>query len=84
MNGGDVIGRGIQRMAGFVKHNISLRLALVRLNIKRFLVLCTIQVLSIKVELIIVLHKLGQLGQRLQTTAHKIHRLVLQALKEGN
>jgi hypothetical protein len=84
MNGGDVIGRGIQRMAGFVKHNINHQLALIKLSIKHLAVQFINQVQLIKVEIIIVLQALGHLGQQLLTIAHKIRQHVIQLLKQGN
>jgi hypothetical protein len=60
------------------------QLVLTLLNIKAQLVLNLILVeLSIQAELITVLHKAGQLGQLLVTTVHKIHRLAIQAFRQG-
>jgi hypothetical protein len=42
------------------------------------------QVPSIKVEVMLVLHKVGQLGQQLLTTAHQILQRVYKALKRGH
>ena len=56
----------------------------IKLNIKPWLVQFTNQVLLIKVGLILVLHKLGQIGQQLLTIARKIHQRVLSLLKRGN
>ena len=51
------------------------------LNIKPYLAQFINQVPSIKVGLMTVLHKLGQLGQQLLTTVHKILQRVLSLLK---
>jgi len=69
-NGGHAIGRGIQLMVGFAYNNISLPLALIKLNIKHLVVLFTIQVLSIKAEIIFVLQELGRHGLQHPITAH--------------
>ena len=53
----------------------------IKLNIKHWLVQFTNQVLLIRVGLILVAHKVGQLGQQLVTIAHKIHQHVLVLLK---
>ena len=52
-------------------------------NIKRLVALCISQVPSIKVGLIHVLHKVGQLGQQLLTIAHQSLQRVLVLLKRG-
>ena len=62
-------------------HNL---LAKIKQSIKHWLVQYTNQVLLIKVGLITALHKLGQLGQRLATIAHKIRQHAIQAWRQGN
>jgi|APCry1669190327_1035288.scaffolds.fasta_scaffold03730_2 hypothetical protein len=52
-------------------------------SIKRLVANLTIQVQLIKAELIFVLHKLGDLGLQLLATAHRIHRHVKQAFRQG-
>jgi hypothetical protein len=59
-------------------------LAKTKQSIKHWLVQYTNQVLLIKVGLIIALHKVGQLGQRLATIAHKIRQHAIQAWRQGN
>ena len=59
-------------------------LAQIKLNIKLWLVQFTNQVLLIRVGLILVAHKVGQLGQQLQQTVRKIRRRVSQLLRQGN
>jgi hypothetical protein len=59
-------------------------LAQLKLNIKHWLVHFTNQVLLIRVGLMIVLHKLGEVGQQLVTIVRKIHQLVLNLVKRGN
>ena len=56
-------------------------LAQLKLSIKHWLVQFTNQVLLIRVGLMIVLHRLGDLGQQLLTLAHKILQRVLALLK---
>jgi ubiquinone biosynthesis protein UbiJ len=53
-------------------------------NIKHYLAQFTNQVLLIKAGLINVATKVGQLGQRLVTIAHKIRQHVIQAWRQGN
>ena len=69
-NGGSAIGHGQHLVDGYVKHNISLPLALIKLNIKRLVVLFILQALSIKAEIIFVLQELGQHGLQHPITAH--------------
>ena len=82
-NGGIVTGLGQRLMAGFAYSHINLRLALVKSSIKHLVAQFIIRVQLIKVELIIVRQALGQLGQRLLTTAHKTRQRVLALLKRG-
>jgi len=63
---------------------IKSQFAALKLSIKHLVVLFTNQVLLIKVGIMIVLHKLGQLGQQLLTIARKIHQRVLNLVKRGN
>jgi len=58
--------------------------ARLKLSIKPLAVQYTNQVLLIKVGLINVLHKAGDLGQQLVIIARKIHQRVLALLKQGN
>ena len=54
-----------------------------KLNIEHYLAQFIIQVRLMKVELINVLHKAGDLGQQLLTIAHKTLQRVLALLKQG-
>ena len=58
-------------------------LAQTKLNIKRLVANLIIQVQLIKVGIILVLHKLGQLGQQLLITARKIHQRAKQVFQQG-
>ena len=62
-------------------HNLFVQL---KLNIKLWLVQCTVRAQLIRAELINVLHKAGDLGQQLVTIARKIHQRAKQVLKQGN
>jgi hypothetical protein len=55
----------------------------IKQNIKPLVANLIIQVQLIKAGLILVLHKVGDLGQQLLTTAHKILQRVLVLLKRG-
>ena len=74
----------ITQVTQYVVH-IKLLLAQTWLKIKpqlaRYLI---IAVLLIKAGTLVVLQTLGQLGQKLATTAHKTHQRVRQALKLDN
>ena len=59
-------------------HNLFVQL---KLNIKLWLVQCTVRAQLIKAELINVLHKAGDLGQQLLTTVRQIQQRVLALLK---
>ena len=53
----------------------------VKQSINHLVAYLTLRVLSTKVEAMLVLHKVGQLGQQLLTIAHKILQRVLKTLK---
>ena len=59
-------------------------LAQIKPSISHLVVNLTIQVQLIKAGLITVLHRLGQLGQRLLTIVHKIRQHAIQAWRQGN
>jgi hypothetical protein len=79
----NIIVAGIDRMTLIVAYIKSQFVAL-KLSIKHYLVQLTNQVLLIKVGLMTVLHKLGQVGQQLLTTARQILQRALSLLKRGN
>ena len=62
-------------------HNLFAQL---KLSIKPLAVQFTNQVLLIKVGLINVLHKVGELGQQLVTIVRKIRQHAIQAWRQGN
>jgi hypothetical protein len=62
---------------------IYILLAQTKLNIKRLVVNLIIQVQLIKVGLIHVAHKAGDLGQQLLITARRIRQHVKQAFQQG-
>jgi hypothetical protein len=62
---------------------IYILLAKTKLNTKHLVANLIIQVQLIKVGLINVLHKAGDLGQQLLITAHRIHQRVNQAWQQG-
>ena len=76
----NIIVDGIDRMTLIVAYIKSQFVAL-KLSIKPCLVQLTNQVLLIKVGLMTVLHKLGQAGQQLLTTARQILQRALNLLK---
>jgi hypothetical protein len=78
-----IIVLGIDRMILIVQY-IKLQFVALKLNIKALVVRLTNQVLLIKVGLMNVLHKLGQLGQQLLTIARQILQRVLNLLKRDN
>ena len=78
--GSIIIVAGIDRVI-LIAQYIKLQFAQIKLNIKPFLVQFTNQVLLIKVGLLNVLHKVGQLGQQLLTTARKILQRALSLVK---
>ena len=75
-----IIVAGIDRVI-LIAQYIKSQYVQIKLNIKPYLALFTNQVLLIKVGLLNVLHKVGQLGQQLLTIAHKILQRVLSLLK---
>lgn len=79
----NIIVDGIDRMTLIVAYIKSQCVAL-KLSIKPCLVQLTNQVLLIKVGILNVLHKVGQLGQQLLTIARQILQRVLNLLKRGN
>jgi hypothetical protein len=62
---------------------IYILLAKTKLNTKRLVANLIIQVQLIKVGLINVLHKAGDLGQQLLTIAHRIRQHVKQVFQQG-
>jgi hypothetical protein len=79
----NIIADGIDRMTlivAYIKH----QLVALKLSIKRWVAQLTNQVLLIKVGILNVLHKVGQLGQQLLTIARQILQRVLNLLKRGN
>jgi hypothetical protein len=79
----NIIADGIDRMTLIVAY-IKYQFVALKLSIKPYLAQFTNQVLLIKVGLMTVLHKLGQLGQQLLTTVRQILQRVLNLLKRGN
>ena len=78
-----IIAVGIDRMTLIAQYIKSQCVAL-KLSIKPYLVQLTNQALLIKVGLMNVLHKVGQVGQQLLTTVRQILQRVLNLLKRGN
>jgi len=78
-----IIAVGIDRMTLIVAY-IKYQFVALKLSIKPYLAQLTNQVLLIKVGLMTVLHKLGQVGQQLLTTARQILQRALNLLKRGN
>ena len=76
----NIIVAGIDRVTLTAQY-IKSQFAQIKLNIKPYLALFTNQVLLIKVGLLNVLHKVGQLGQQLLTTVRKIPQHVLSLVK---
>jgi hypothetical protein len=66
-----IIVDGITQLI-LIAQYIKSKLVALKLSIKPYLAQFTNQVLLIKVGLMIVLHKLGELGQQLLTTARQI------------
>jgi hypothetical protein len=79
----NIIALGIDRMTLIVAY-IKYQFVALKLSIKPYLAQLTNQVLLIKVGLMTVLHKLGQAGQQLLTTARQILQRALNLLKQGN
>ena len=76
----NIIVAGLDRMI-LIAQYIKSQCVATLLNIKPYLARFTNQVPSIKVGLMTAIHKVGQLGQQLLTTAHKILQRVLSLLK---
>jgi hypothetical protein len=79
----NIIVAGIDRMI-LIAQYIKSQLVALKSNIKPYRALFTNQVLLIKVGLLNVLHKVGQVGQQLLLIAHKIRQRVLNLLKQGH
>jgi hypothetical protein len=78
-----IIAVGIDRMT-LIAQYIKSQFVALKLSIKPYLVQLTNQALLIKVGLMNVLHKVGQVGRQLLTTARQILQRVLNLLKRGN
>jgi hypothetical protein len=78
-----IIAVGIDRMTLIAQYIKSQYVAL-KLSIKPYRALLTNQALLMKLGLMNVLQKVGQVGQQLLTTARQIHQRVLNLLKRGN
>ena len=76
----NIIVAGIDRMTLIVAY-IKSQFAQLKLSIKLYLAQFTNQVLLIKVRLMNVVHKLGDLGQQLVTIVLKIRQRVLSLVK---
>ena len=76
----NIIVDGIDRMTLIVAY-IKFQFVALKLSIKPYLVQFTNQALLIKVGLMNALHSLGQLGQQLLTTVHKILQRVWKLAK---
>jgi hypothetical protein len=79
----NIIVVGIDRGTLIVQY-IKRQYVALKSNIKALVARLTNQVLLIKVGLMNVLHKIGQLGQQLQITARQILQRVLSLLKRGS
>jgi hypothetical protein len=79
----NIIVAGIDRMI-LIAQYIKSQLVALKSNIKPYRALFTNQALLIKVGLLNVLHKVGQVGQQLLLIAHKIRQRVLNLLKQGH
>jgi hypothetical protein len=79
----NIIAVGIDRMTLIAQYIKSQYVAL-KSSIKPCHAQLTNQVLLIKVGLMNVLHKVGQVGQQLLTTVRQILQRVLNLLKRGN
>jgi hypothetical protein len=77
-----IIAVGIDRMTLIVQY-IKSQLVALKLNIELCLAQLTRAVLLMKLGLMNVLHKIGQVGQQLLTTARQILQRVLNLLKRG-
>ena len=78
-----IIAVGIDRMT-LIAQYIKSQFVALKLSIKPYLVQLTNQALLIKVGLMNVLHKAGQVGQQLLITVRQILQRVLNLLKRGN
>jgi hypothetical protein len=78
-----IIVVGIDRMT-LIAQYIKPQYVALKLSIKPYLVQLTNQVLLIKVGLMNVLHKVGQVGQQLLITVRQILQRAYKALKRGN
>jgi len=78
-----IIAAGIDRGTLIVQYTKSQFVAL-RLNIELCLAQLTNQVLSMKLGLMTVLHKVGQVGQQVLIIARQIRQRVLNLLKQGH
>ena len=63
---------------------ITNQFAKIKQSINRLVAYLTLRVLLIKVEVMLVLHKAGQLGQQLLTTVRQILQRAYKALKRGS
>ncbi len=79
----NIIVIGLDR-AILIAQYIKLQYVALKLNIKALVAQLTNQVLLIKVGLMNVLHKIGQLGQQLLTIARQILQRVLNLLKRDS
>jgi hypothetical protein len=79
----NIIAVGIDRMT-LIAQYIKFQCVALKSSIKPCLAQLTNQVLLIKVGLMNVLHKVGQVGQQLLTTVRQILQRVLNLLKRGN
>jgi hypothetical protein len=79
----NIIAAGIDRMTLIAQYIKSQCVAL-KSSIKPCHAHLTIQVQLMKLGLMNVLHKIGQIGQQLLTTARQIRQRVLSLLKRGN
>ena len=79
----NIIASGIDRMI-LIAQYIKSQLVALKLNIEHLVAQFTNQVPLMKLGLMNVLHKVGQLGQQLLIIARKIHQRVLSLLKRGS
>jgi hypothetical protein len=77
------IAVGIDRMTLIVQY-IKSQCAALKLSIEHLVAQLTNQALSMKLGLMNVLHKVGQVGQQLLITVRQILQRVLNLLKRGN
>jgi hypothetical protein len=79
----NIIAAGIDRMTLIVQY-IKSQLVALKLNINHLVAHLTIQVQLMKLGLMNVLQKVGQVGQQLLITVRQIRQRVLSRLKRGN